>query len=157
MTKTPWYKCSGKFLVMLLGITIVILGSCWLLRVRTFQDLYVTLGMAFNGPPLWRAIALRRIAAGDSIHTVTNQYPATHFSTRGHFRIICFHNKHGDVFLVSKDDNVVYGAADHYGNCLDYFDAMTLSDKALLEKEKYHLTETSISVESANNGIEPTR
>ena len=108
---------------------------CWFLQIRTFQDLYLTVGMTLRGPAIWRSIATRDITANDAIVSVTNRYPATHAVALGHFTIFCFHRRPWDVSLISKDGAVVYGSADHYDQSKIYFDAMTPGDHALLDKE----------------------
>jgi hypothetical protein len=155
---TPWYRCRAKFLVALLAIGAAIGAVCKLMQIRTFHDAYLSGSMLFNGPPIWRGIAIRTLSAGDPISAVTNQYPPTHFSALGHFTIYCYHQNSHDVSLISKDGSAVYASVDYFDHSKVYFESMTAEDNAGLEKEKteYHISMTQKSQDSANKVPEDT-
>ena len=127
--KIPWYRCRGGFLLLLFGIGVACATLSAFLHIRTIQDLYITTGMAINGPQIWGDIVTRRIVAGDPIGSVTNRHVACHSAKRGHFTVLCYHSSSWDVTLTSKDGALLSASASHYGQCIVYFDGMTHTDR----------------------------
>jgi hypothetical protein len=90
--------------------------------------------MAFDGPRIWRELALRRISAGEPVGSLTDSFPTKPTNT-GRFSNFCFHGDAGHVSFISRDGRLVFANARLHSRSKIYFDTMTQADESELRWE----------------------